>query len=188
MNLYQAKEVSIPPALWKLHGKKAYQTELILTYLLAILVMLFNLAFSRSLPVWKIVILAVLSIDIGGGVVSNFTKSTIRYYREHHLSPHAFVWSHLLQSALLLGIFLEFRSEIVILSFCAMLFSSVTVIVYNTHFQKQISVLLFTLVVLVMRYYTKIPNSLYVLLMLMAFKLIVGFAAHWKNEFDKMEN
>lgn len=102
------KMVSIPKSLWKLHGKRAYKSDLIFTYLLAVIVMLFNMLNVKELPVWEIIVIAVLSADIGGGVVSNFTKSTIHYYKEAGLLPHLFIWFHALQTLALAFIYKAF--------------------------------------------------------------------------------
>lgn len=58
------KMVSIPKFLWKLHGKQAYKSDLILTYLLAIIVMLFNMLNVKELALWEIIVIAVLSVEV----------------------------------------------------------------------------------------------------------------------------
>lgn len=185
MDLPPTKEINIPPAFWKLHGKKAKAIDLILTYLLAVLVMLYNLVEAESFPVWKFILIAILSLDICGGVVSNFTDSTIAYYRNEGSSPHAFIWFHLLQSALLVCMFWEFRLEVIVVSIFAMLCSSVTIGLHSSHIQKQASVFFFALLFLLMQVFAKIPTTLYVLLGLLTFKMLLGFAAHWKSKVIK---
>jgi len=173
------KMVSIPKSLWKLHGKQAYKSDLILTYLLAITVMLFNMLNVKELALWEIIVVAVLSVDIGGGVVSNFTKSTIHYYKEAGLSPHLFIWFHALQTLALAIVYNEFYLPVAIVMGVAMAGASIAVAFRNTVFQLQISVFLFAVVVLLLNFYSELPIPLNTLIVLMAFKLMVGFAGHY---------
>lgn len=178
---YFLREIKVHRFLWKLHGKSTYQLDLVLTYTLAVILLIFNVAFSLSLPLWKIVLIAILSIDIGGGVVSNFTKGTISYYREVELSPHFFVWFHTLQAVAITIIYHDSTWAVVTISLLAMLFSSFTVILWRSKFQTQVSVFLFAILVLVMSALGEMPKPLYSLLFFMSFKLLVGFAGHWKK-------
>ncbi|OJU72574.1 MAG: hypothetical protein BGO09_08685 [Bacteroidetes bacterium 47-18] len=173
------KMVSIPKSLWKLHGQQAYKSDLILTYLLAITVMLFNMLNIKELELWEIIVIAVLSVDIGGGVVSNFTKSTIHYYKEAGLSPHLFIWFHALQTMALAIIYNEFYLPVAIVMGVAMAGASIAVAFRNTVFQLQISVFLFAIVVLLLNFYSELPIPLNTLIVLMAFKIMVGFAGHY---------
>lgn len=181
------KIVPIPKSLWKLHGKSTYQLDLVLTYTLAFILLIFNVAFSLSLPFWKIILIGILSVDIGGGVVSNFTKGTINYYREDKLSPHFFVWFHTLQAVALTIVYWESNWAVVAISLLAMLFSSFTVTLWQSKFQTQVSVFLFAILVLVMSALGEMPKQLYLLLFFMSFKLMVGFAGHWKKTAPKSE-
>lgn len=173
------KVVRIPRSLWKLHGKQAYKSDLILTYLLAITVMLFNMLNVNELALWEIIVIAVLSVDIGGGVVSNSTKSTITYYKEAGLSPHLFIWFHALQTLALAIIYNEFYLPVTIVMGVAMAGASIGVAFRNTVFQLQISVFLFAVVVLLLNFYSGSPIPLNTLIVLMSFKIMVGFAGHY---------
>lgn len=177
----QNKTILIPKFLWKLHGKQAYKIDLALTYLLAVLVMFFSVLNVLELELWKIIVVAVLSVDIGGGVVSNFTKGTIDYYKESSLSPHFFVWFHTLQACALAIIYKDFLVPVAIIMFAAMLGASITAALRKTVFHLQTSVFLFSGVVLLMSFYPQLPVPLNTLIILMAFKLIVGFAGHYKK-------
>lgn len=176
------KTINIPKSLWKLHGKEAYKSDLILTYLLAIIVMIFNMLNIKDLALWEIIIVAVLSVDIGGGVISNFTKGTINYYRESDLSPHLFVWFHALQTLALMFVYNAFYIPAAVIMAVAMTGASIAVIFRKTDFQLQISVFFFALVVLLSSFYPELPIPLNTLLLLMSFKLIVGFAGHYGKQ------
>lgn len=176
------KAVNIPKSLWKLHGKQSYKNDLILTYLLAIIVMLFNILTIKELTLWEIIVIAVLSVDIGGGVISNFTKGTINYYRESDLSPHLFVWFHALQTLALMFIYSEFYIPVLLIMVTAMTGASIAVVFRKNAFQLQISAFFFALVVLFTGFYSKLPIPLKSLLLLMSFKLMVGFAGHYGKQ------
>jgi hypothetical protein len=171
--------VSIPKSLWKLHGKQAYKSDLILTYLLAIIVMLFILLNIKELALWEIIVIAVLSVDIGGGVISNFTKSTIHYYKEAGLSPHLFIWFHTMQTLALAIIYNEFYLPVAIVMGVAMAGASIAVASGNIVSQLPISIFLFAVVVLLANVYSELPIPLNTLIVLMAFKLMVGFAGNY---------
>ncbi|WP_211245452.1 hypothetical protein [Sphingobacterium alkalisoli] len=173
------KMVNVPKSLWKLHGKQAYKSDLILTYLLAIIVMFFNMLNAKDLALWEIIVIAVLSVDIGGGVVSNFTKSTISYYKEAGLSPHFFVWFHTLQTLALMFVYNQFYIPAAVIMAVGMTGASIAVVFRKTVFQLQISVFFFALVILLASFYPEMPIPLKTLLLLMSFKLMVGFAGHY---------
>lgn len=176
------KTINIPKSLWKLHGKEAYKSDLILTYLLAIIVMIFNMLNIKDLALWEIIVVAVLSVDIGGGVISNFTKGTINYYRKSGLSPHLFIWFHALQTLALMFVYNAFYIPAAAIMAVAMTGASIAVIFRKTEFQLQISVFFFALVVLLTSFYPELPIPLKTLLLLMSFKLMVGFAGHYGKQ------
>ena len=181
MKGYLSKNIAIPPVLWKLHGRSAYLTDLLMTYSFAILVGIVNLYFSSDLPLWAKMIIIALSLDIGGGVVSNLTKGTIEYYRHSRLSPYSFIWFHLIQAAALSWVYPEWMDQIMLLNIITMTLSSEVVRLSGTSIQKPLSAFSFGLVflgVLVLES-SAIPARL--LVVLLAFKLIVGFARQYNT-------
>lgn len=173
------KLVNIPKPLWKLHGKQTYKQDLIMTYLIAMVVMLVNLKTGSDLALWKVIVVAVLSIDIGGGVVSNFTRGTINYYQEAEHSPYLFVWLHLLQTLALAIIYDGFYFPILLTLVTTMTGASVAIAFHKTVLQRQISVFFFALVVLLLGFFPEIPIPARTLILLMSFKLLVGFSGHY---------
>ncbi|GGG96181.1 hypothetical protein GCM10007415_34260 [Parapedobacter pyrenivorans] len=173
------KVINIPKPLWKLHGKQAYKQDLIMTYLIAVIVMLVNLKTGNGLVLWKVIVVAILSIDIGGGVVSNFTRGTINYYQESKLSPHLFVWFHLLQTFALALIYTDSSFPISLTMITAMIGASVAIVFHKTVMQRQISVFFFALVALMLSLFPEIPIPANTLTLLMSFKLLVGFSSHY---------
>lgn len=173
------KLVNIPKAFWKLHGKQTYKQDLVMTYLVAILVLLVNLKTGSNLALWKVIVVAILSIDIGGGVVSNFTAGTINYYRESELSPYIFVWLHLLQTLALGFIYGDFFLPILLTMLTAITGSSLAIALHKTVMQRQTSVFFFALEVLLLGFFSELPMPARTLILLMSLKLLVGFSAHY---------
>lgn len=171
--------VNIPKPLWKLHGKQTYKQDLVMTYLIAVIVMLVNLRASNELVLWKVIVVAILSMDIGGGVVSNFTRGTINYYRESKLSPYLFIWFHLLQAFALAVIYQVSSFPISLTMITAMIGASVAIAFHKTAMQRQISVFFFALVVLMLSLFSEVPIPAKTLTVLMSFKLLPGFSAHY---------
>lgn len=72
-----------------LHGDNPDPREMALTYALGTVSTIFIIAFSLNagteLSVLQIVVLAVLALDIVGGVIANSTRSTNTWYRERSL-------------------------------------------------------------------------------------------------------
>ncbi|MBF8964083.1 hypothetical protein I0P70_12575 [Pontibacter sp. FD36] len=120
----------------------------------------------------------VLSLDIGGGVVSNFTGGTVAYYRAEARSPHAFVWVHGLQGAVLAWIYGEWWGEVAVLAALAMGFASLVIRLQRTGFRRQLGVLLFTLLSLAAVAVPGLPRLGLLLLLLLGLKLILGFAGN----------
>ncbi|MFT2010500.1 hypothetical protein ACMA1I_17630 [Pontibacter sp. 13R65] len=173
--------ISIPKPLWKLHGRKAYLIDLLLTYFMAVLVAVVNVVLSASMPAWQVVLLVVLSLDIGGGAVSNFTSGTIEFYKKSDLSPYTFIWLHLLQAGLLLCIYWSVKSQIILLAFLILVLSSLVIRVREVSYKRQLSIFLFAVFVLIMFSLSDLPKPPCILLVLMGLKLIVGFSGHWKG-------
>lgn len=154
-----------------------------MTYTSGLLLLLFVVLTSEAVPVWKTVVIAALAIDIGGGVVSNFTKATINYYRESTISPYAFLWLHSLQAAVLAGIFWEHRTVISVVAFLMLASSSIVITVSGTQFRRQTGAFVFALWAMALSF-SLLPLPPFVLLLLLGLKLMLGYASNWKNVRD----
>ena len=100
-------EIDIPAALRELHGTRAPRATLLLTYLAALLcggLTAWQLL-RPELPWWKAALAGLVFMDIGGGVVANFSASTRRYYREHDKLRLPFLAAHVLHPLALAALF-----------------------------------------------------------------------------------
>lgn len=78
------KEIVIPKFLHDIHGEKTSLFDMLLTYsggLISLSVVVLIYAQSEiSVAYWKLLLLALISADIGAGAIANFTKGTNLYY------------------------------------------------------------------------------------------------------------
>jgi hypothetical protein len=177
----QPVKVKIPAVLWKLHGRQAYRTDLVLTYLAALLVMIFCTVFIPAPPGWRMIVLVIISLDVGGGVISNFTQGTIDYYRESDLSPHAFIWLHLIQGMALALVYWQALWGILAVVGLTLTFASIVVSLRDTPFRPSTGLFAMVLLLLAVVALPALPVPGLVLLILLGLKLIVGFAGHWER-------
>ena len=173
-------KIRVHPVLWKLHGKQAYLKDLVLTYLAAVAVAVFNLVNADEQSAGWMILLIVLSLDVGGGVISNFPRGTIDYYRGRGLSPHAFIWLHLIQCLVLAGLFQGVFWPILLVSGLTLTSASVVISLHATPYRPQISHFVFVILLLAVQAMPGMPVPAVVLLLLMCLKLVVAFAVCWQ--------
>ncbi len=116
-----SKTVKPPEFLHDIHGSSTTLFDIMLTYsggIVAIIsVYVLCLQNSIDLPIWKLILLLLMSGDIGAGVVANFTKGTNSYYGGdiksksrivfilvHFLHPAVFLYTLNLFSAKTIGL------------------------------------------------------------------------------------
>jgi hypothetical protein len=100
-------QISLPSWLHSLHGEQSRVADVLLTHLVGwgITALVFGLGFAAGYPWWVNVLLAVLAIDIAGGVVSNMTQGTNAYYSARPSKRVTFLRLHLIQPAVLMLLF-----------------------------------------------------------------------------------
>jgi hypothetical protein len=98
--------VAIPRGLRELHGESSSRGELVLVYggglILAALALRLGRLELAGLEAWKIAIVALLALDISGGVLANLTPGTRSYWGGRGLPARAgFIALHALHPFLL---------------------------------------------------------------------------------------
>lgn len=92
------KTVNIPTFFHEVFGKRSTVFELSLILFFGVGMSNFLLAFTysewRDLEIWKIAIIALLALDINGGVIANFTLSTNNHYKDHPSARLTFILIH----------------------------------------------------------------------------------------------
>ncbi|BFP41704.1 hypothetical protein FGF1_25490 [Flavobacteriaceae bacterium GF1] len=113
-----ARKVSIPMVLHELHGQQSTLLDLLLTYTIAILTTMaaLHLAAHSFDGTYKFVILGILVFDLSGGVVSNFTEGTTKYYSDKPKARSIFIVLHVIQPLVLVWLFPENVMAVAIIS------------------------------------------------------------------------
>lgn len=104
----KSRTIKPPKFLYDIHGSSTTLFDVILTYsggLLAIVSVYFlYLQSDIDVSLWKLILLLIISADIGAGVIANFTKGTNSYYGGAIKKKNRFVFilSHFLHPAIFL--------------------------------------------------------------------------------------
>lgn len=100
------KSVKVPAFFQELFGKRIALLDLWVTLLFCVgmTILLLTITYSelQNLAIWQVIILTVLTVDITGGVIANFSFSTNLYYKSNararfvfiiiHVQPMVFAW------------------------------------------------------------------------------------------------
>lgn len=107
LNEWLYTEIDIPKSLRELHGERTRISTLVLVYKAALVcagVVIWQLL-RLEVPPWKAALGGLIFLDIGGGVVANFSASTRRYYREHEKLRIPFLLLHVVHPLALAALF-----------------------------------------------------------------------------------
>jgi len=101
------RKVKIPYYLQELHGEEAMISDLVLTYYAALAVTSLVIFQVWNIPVsiLKIIVLCLLTFDLSGGVVANFSHATSIYYAAHAARRRVFAVFHIVQPLVIIWIF-----------------------------------------------------------------------------------
>jgi membrane glycosyltransferase len=127
----------------------------------------------------KAIVLIILALDIGGGVVANFTTGTNNYYAESLQKRYLFVVFHLLQPSVLIWIFPNELLAILGVSIFTLTSSLIVLNIKKKYNQRIIAVtlLLLSLILSIILNYTD-PLA-QVIMQLFSIKLILAFSVNW---------
>jgi membrane glycosyltransferase len=156
--------------------------------LLAIVISSFSFAgltlilkWNANISIIKIIMLTVVSLDIAGGVVANFTTGTNNYYAESLRKRYLFVLFHLLQPSILIWIF---PSELIAILGVSLFTLTSSIIVLNIKKQYNqrivaISLLLLSLILSTLLPYTDPLTQ--IIMHFFSLKLILAFSVNWAS-------
>jgi hypothetical protein len=172
------KTIKIPKIFHELFGTETTLLDFCLILVAATITTVLVLMYSKdySLDITKRLLLVILALDIGGGVVSNFTIGTKKYYHSHPKLKDIFIPLHITQPLLLWWIFPTEGIQIFSIALMVLISAYVVLKTSAFSFQKLLSILLtgsiIALIVAIQFTNTVLP----LLLGIFAVKLIVGFA------------
>jgi hypothetical protein len=156
--------------------------------LLAIVISSFSFAGLTFILKWnanisniKIIMLTILTLDIAGGIVANFTTGTNNYYAESLRRRYLFVFFHLLQPSILIWIFPSDLLAILGISLYTLTSSIIVLNIKKQYDQRIIAVtlLLFSLFLSTLLNYSDPLTKM--IMQLFSIKLILAFSVNWAS-------
>jgi hypothetical protein len=176
------KKVAIPSYLHELHGKQASVFDLLVNYTTAIIatIIILYLAWDLSLQPYKLIILGVLALDLAGGVVSNFTEGTNKYYIEKPKMRYVFIAFHVVQPLVLIWLFPSDLVGIAIVSIYTLIAMTVINSIQEHLRQRVYGAFLMVLGLSISFLVGGMQPIVHLMLILFVVKLIIAFAVRWK--------
>lgn len=137
------------------------------------------LKWDADLSVIKKTLLIILALDIGGGVIANFTNGTNNYYAESISKRYLFVLFHLAQPSLLIWIFPSELLAILGVTLFTLTSSIIVLRLKSPNNQRIIAVtlLLLSLILATLLNYTDPLAQL--IMQFFSIKLILAFSVNW---------
>jgi membrane glycosyltransferase len=127
----------------------------------------------------KAIVLIILALDIGGGVVANFTTGTNNYYAQSLQKRYLFVVFHLLQPSVLIWIFPNELLAILGVSIFTLTSSLIVLNIKKNYNQRIIAVTLLLLSLILSTILNYTDPLAQVIMQLFSVKLILAFSVNW---------
>ena len=189
----QNKKIQVHKFLVELFGRETTTFDL-----LAIVISSFSVAgltlalkWNADISIFKLIMLTILSLDIAGGVVANFTTGTNNYYTESLRKRYFFVLFHFLQLSILIWIFPNELQAILGISIFTLI-SSIIVLNLNKHYTQRITAITLLLLSFILSILLNYSDPLLQIVMqLFSIKLILAFSVNWSsidNDETRIEN
>ena len=127
----------------------------------------------------KKIILTILALDIGGGVIANFTIGTNKFYAESLRKKYLFVFFHLLQPTILIWIFPNELLAIFSGTIYTLSSSFIVLHLKSIHYQKIIAVTLLVLSLILSALLNYNDPFAQLIMHFFSLKLILAFSVNW---------
>jgi hypothetical protein len=134
---------------------------------------------NEDLSGLKKIILTILALDIGGGVIANFTTGTNKFYAESLRKKYLFVFFHLLQPSILIWIFPNELLAIFSGTIYTLTSSFIVLLIKSTHYQKIIAVTLLVLALILSALLNYNDPFVQLIMHFFSLKLILAFSVNW---------
>jgi hypothetical protein len=139
------------------------------------------LKWNVDISILKKITLTILALDIGGGVVANFTTGTNNYYAESSSKRYFFIFFHLLQPLILIWIYPNDLSAIAGVSLFTLISSIIVLNFKDQHVQRIIAVTLLLLCLILTPLFNYSDHLLQLTMLLFSIKLILAFSVNWSS-------
>ena len=189
----QNKKIQVHKFLGEVFGRETTTFDLLAIIISSVSFAVLSLfvKWNADITIIKKIILTILALDIGGGVVANFTTGTNNYYAESLRKRYLFVLFHLLQPSILIWIF---PSELIAILGVSLFTLTSSIIVLNIKKQYNqriiaITLLLLSLILSTLLSYT--DQLTQIIMHFFSLKLILAFSVNWTandNDEKRTEN
>ena len=179
----QNKKIQVHKFLFELFGRETTTFDLLAIVIgsLSVAGLTLILKWNSDISNFKLIMLTILSLDIAGGVVANFTTGTTNYYAESLRKRYFFVLFHLLQPSILIWIFPNDLQAILGISIFTLI-SSIIVLNIKKHYTQRIIALTLLLLSFILSILLNFSDPLTQLFMqLFSIKLILAFSVNWNS-------
>jgi len=179
----QNKKIQVNKFLVELFGRETTRFDL-----LAIIICSVSFATLTMILKWNVdmstikkIILTILALDIGGGVIANFTTGTNNYYFESLRKRYLFIFFHILQPLILIWIYPIDSLAIIVISLLTLTSSIIVLNLKNQYTQRIIAVTLLLLCIILTPILNYSDNLLQIVILLYSMKLILAFSVNWTS-------
>lgn len=173
--------MKVHKSLHELFGRETTKFDLILILIgsitLTVVTQLMN--FGADLSLIKKIILAFLTLDIGGGVIANFTDGTNNFYAESLKKRYAFIVVHVLQPAVLSWIFPNNGISIFTFTLFTLMCAVIVTSIKQYATQKVVAATTLLLGVMLTFLLNFSSETLHLILLIYSIKLILAFSVNW---------
>ena len=181
----QNKKIQVHKFLGEVFGRETTTFDLLAIVInsVSFAVLTLFVKWNADITIIKKIILTILALDIGGGVVANFTTGTNNYYSESLRKRYLFVLFHLLQPSILIWIF---PSELIAILGVSLFTLTSSIIVLNIKKQYNqrivaITLLLLSLILSTLLSYT--DQLTQIIMYSFSLKLILAFSVNWTTNY-----
>ncbi|MDX2172207.1 MAG: hypothetical protein SFY56_03760 [Bacteroidota bacterium] len=177
----ERQKLKVHKSLQELFGQETTKLDLFLILLgsIALTVTTQIIDSGNDLSFIKRVTLALITLDIGGGIIANFTEGTNNYYAENIKKRYLFIAIHILQPLILNWIFLNNSFSILTITFFTLISAFIVTSIKQNTTQKAVAATL-TLIGLILAFSLCFSTTtLHLILHIYSIKLILAFSVNW---------
>jgi hypothetical protein len=175
------RKIKVHRLLHELFGREITYTDLSFIFIGGIIltVIIQMLCVGSDLTTLKKIILAVLTLDIGGGVVANFTEGTNNYYWEDLKKRYLFILIHIFQPLILLWIFPNNFYAVMVVTLFTLVISFTVTSIKEKSSQKTLSITAWLIGICLIFLLNFSMPVIQLILNIYVTKLVVAFSVNW---------
>lgn len=179
----ERRKLKVHKSLQELFGQETTKLDLFLILFgsIALTVTTQIIDSGNDISFIKKVTLAFITLDIGGGVIANFTEGTNNYYAENIKKRYLFIVIHIMQPLILNWIFLNNSFSILTITFFTLISAFIVTSIKQNTTQKAVAATLTLIgVILAFSLYFS-TTALHLILLFYLIKLILAFSVNWST-------